>query len=455
LSAGDGLKIIEITPGSPADKVELKLGDVILKFAGTDVNSPARLADLLTEKQPGDKVRLTYRRDKEAVQKEVTLSTEKAGGKFGGKLAGGWDTRALNIWKKDVYRLAVIRIDYPDVKHTDKIATKDWEESLFSTGTYRDKKSATGQPVHGSLNDFYREASYGRFRIEGKVFEPVVVAKKRPEYAQTAKKDALLSEAIDKLQERDGADALKGFDGIFFMYAGARFPTQRTGLYWPHRAFTQHKGERWPYFICPEGGDKMESISVTAHEFGHMLGLPDLYARPESPGSEGLGQWCLMSNQIGAGKPQHMSAWCKEQLGWLEPAVLDPTVKQKLLLRPVQHSPKECYKVLVRPDGSEYFLLENRLKKGFDRELPAEGLLVWRVADGRPLLEESHGIPGPPGPRVFPGSIPFPSPSNDAFTPLTTPSSRSPRGGGLPVYLSNIRRLPDGAITFWIGYEYY
>ena len=27
-------------------------------------------------------------------------------------------------------------------------------------------------------------------------------------------------------------------------------------------------------------------------------------------------------------------------------------------------------------------------------------------------------------------------------------------GGGLPVYITNIRRLPDGRITFHIGYEY-
>jgi M6 family metalloprotease-like protein len=455
-AGADGVKVTEVTPGSPAEKLELKVGDVLLKIASVEMTSPARLTDVLSERKPGDKVSLTYRRDQnEPVQKEATLTADKGGKGGGGPLGLGWDTRNASIWKKDVYRLAVIIIDYPDVKHNEKITTQDWEESLFSTGTYKDKKSATGQPVYGSLNDFYREVSYGRFHVEGKAFAPVLVSKKRPEYAQTAKKEALLTEAIDKLQERDGPDALKDFDGIFFMYAGARFPTQRGGLYWPHRATTTHKGQRWPYFICPEGGEKMDSISVITHEFGHMLGLPDLYARPESPGSEGLGVWCLMSNQIGNGKPQHPSAWCKEQLGWLEPAVIDPTVKQKLILRSVQHSSKECYKVLVRPDGSEYFLLENRIKQGCDRELPAEGLLIWRVADGRPLLEESHGIAGPPGPRVFLGSVPFPSKSNNAFTPYTTPSSRSPHGGGLPVHLTNIQRLPDGRITFYVGYEYY
>jgi hypothetical protein len=120
----------------------------------------------------------------------------------------------------------------------------------------------------------------------------------------------------------------------------------------------------------------------------------------------------------------------------------------------VEDSPRECFKVLARPDGSEYFLLENRRKKGFDQSLPGEGLLIWRVLNNRPILEESHGVLGPSGPRVNSTSVPYPSPANDAFTPYTTPSSRSQLGGGLPVHITNIRELPDGRISFHIGYEY-
>src|SRR3954451_14128336 len=110
-------------------------------------------------------------------------------------------------------------------------------------------------------------------------------------------------------------------------------------------------------------------------------------------------------------------------MGWLKPTVIDPTVKQKLILAPVEQSNKECYKVLVRPDGSEYFLLENRRKTGFDSSLPAEGLLIWRVLGNRPILEESHGISGPAGPRVFLPAVPYPSRANEAFTPYSMPSS--------------------------------
>jgi hypothetical protein len=110
--------------------------------------------------------------------------------------------------------------------------------------------------------------------------------------------------------------------------------------------------------------------------------------------------------------------------------------------------------LLLKPDGSEYLLLENRAEKGFDTSLPAYGLLIWRVVGNRPILEESHGIEGPAGPRSFLTAVPYPSESNDSFTPYTIPSSRSQLGGGLPVYITNIRRLADGRVTFHIGYEY-
>ena len=319
---------------------------------------------------------------------------------------------------------------------------KAWEDAMFSKGTYN-QKSVTGQTVYGSMYDYYLEQSYGHLKIEGKAFEYVEVSKKRGDYA-TGERQALLVEAMDKLLARDGKDALKDFDGVFFIYAGTRYNSPRGSLYWPHRASFRHGGKSWPYFICEElasRSENMNNISVFCHEFGHMLGLPDLYARPERPGEEGVGVWCAMANQVGNGRPQQFCAWSKEKLAWVKPTVIDPTVKQKLILSPIEESPQECFKILLRPDGSEYLLLENRGKKGFDQSLPAHGLLVWRVVGNRPILEESHGVEGPRGPGSFLTSVPFPSPSNDSFTPFTTPSSRSQLGGGPAVYITNIRRL--------------
>ena len=277
---------------------------------------------------------------------------------------------------------------------------------MFSKGRVY-TKSVTGQAAYGSMHDFYSEQSDGQLNVDGKAFNYVQVSKKRMEY-NIGDRYALLREAMDLLLKREGKDALKDFDGVFFIYAGGRAQVARGSLYWPHKSSVRYEGKNWPYFICPEGGERMANISVFCHEFGHMLGLPDLYARPENPGMEGVGVWSTMANQVGNGRPQQFDAWCKEKLGWVRPVVLDPAVKQKLILAPIEDSSRECFKIMVHPDGREYFLLENRGNKGFDKSLPGHGLLIWRVIGNRPVLEEAHGIAGPTGPRMFPWAVPFP-----------------------------------------------
>jgi M6 family metalloprotease-like protein len=464
VKGGEGITIDRVNPGSAADKAHLKVGEVILKIDDVAITGPEKLGEVLDSKQPEETVNLTLLLAEKSVEMKMKLGSETvpdgrpAGfdtrGGFGGGAGGGRGGGGIGggYWTKPTYRLAFIGVEYPDVKHNAAITPKAWQEAMFSRGTYT-KTNATGQQVHGSLYDYYYEQSYKTLQVEGKVFDYVEVSKKREEYA-TGNRMALLTEALDKLLAREGKDALKDFDGVFFVYAGARYPAARGSLYWPHRASVNYNDRRWPYFICEEGGPRMNNISVFCHEFGHMLGLPDLYARPENPGMEGVGVWCAMSNQVGNGRPQHFCAWSKEKVGWVKPTVIDPAVKQKLVLSPIEDSSKECFKILVRPDGSEYLLLENRKKKGFDASLPAEGLLIWRVVGNHPFLQESHGVTGPAGPRVFLNSVPYPSTANDSYTPFTTPSSRPQLTGGASVSITNIRNLPDGRVSFQIGYEY-
>jgi hypothetical protein len=128
-------------------------------------------------------------------------------------------------------------------------------------------------------------------------------------------------------------------------------------------------------------------------------------------------------------------------------------VPQKLILAPITGTQDQCFKVLVRPDGSEYFLLENRTRTGYDKSLGGEGLLIWRFVDGKVTLEESHGITTPSGPNMYTSSVPYPTRSNNSFTPQTIPSSKPIKQGGKEVFITNIHRLPDGKITFQIGVE--
>lgn len=84
-----GAKIEGITPGSPADKAGLKVGDIITKFAGTslgglkaeseDESGPGRKLIALARKlEPGDTVRLEYRRGSDT--KSATLVAEDLDG---------------------------------------------------------------------------------------------------------------------------------------------------------------------------------------------------------------------------------------------------------------------------------------------------------------------------------------------------------------------------------------
>ncbi|WP_338485217.1 immune inhibitor A domain-containing protein [Streptomyces sp. SCSIO 75703] len=73
------------------------------------------------------------------------------------------------------------------------------------------------------------------------------------------------------------------------------------------------------YTIQPENG----GLGVFAHEYGHDLGLPDLY--DTAGGDNSTGFWTLMSSGswLGTGRkeigdlPGDMTAWDKLQLGWL------------------------------------------------------------------------------------------------------------------------------------------
>ncbi len=443
---GEGVVVSQVAPNSPAANAGLKPGDLVVKIDGGEFRRAGRLTDLLGGKRPGDTLLVTVHRDGKDVELKATLTSDQR----------GREALAPVLWKKERFRLGVVLFEFPDVKHNAKVPAREWQELLFSRGVYTMKENATGQKVYGSLADYFAEQSAGAFELEGRVFDWVELSKKRGEYVQgsgTSNRTAPLAEAVSKLEARDGKDVLKGLDGLLFVYAGELVRGNRGSVYYPH-AGVLRIGERLPYLLQAEGGTKMTTVGGLVKPMAQALGLPDLAARPEDRGSEGLGPWCALSDPSTDSRPQHLGAWAKEKMGWIHPVTIDPSVKQKLVLAPIEDSPKECIKVLVRPDGSEYFLLENRRKRGFDTELSGEGLLIWRVVHDRPVLEESHGVEGPSGPTVHLAEVPYPSQANNAFTPETTPSSRSPLGGGLPVWITEIRRLPDGRVAFQIGYEY-
>ena len=110
---------------------------------------------------------------------------------------------------------------------------------------------------------------------------------------------------------------------------------------------------------------------MIAHEIGHFLGLPDLYDRDYVPGIRnglGIGSWSLMANSWGFDGTQQyppgLDPWCKMTLGWVTPKELSSN--QVVTIKPA-YSHNDYY--IVRKgfaSSSEYLLIENRQRLGFD-----------------------------------------------------------------------------------------
>ncbi len=111
------------------------------------------------------------------------------------------------------------------------------------------------------------------------------------------------------------------------------------------------------YTIQPENG----GLSVFAHEFGHDLGLPDLYDTSGNTGgaSNTVEHWSLMSQSRGTPKgdkgigdaPMSFGAWEKLQLGWLNYKVVKPGKTDTVKVQPNSSSSmKKKAAIALLPD---------------------------------------------------------------------------------------------------------
>lgn len=143
------------------------------------------------------------------------------------------------------------------------------------------------------------------------------------------------------------------------------------------------------------------AAATMCHEFGHVLGLVDLFDQSAlgadgrldpAEDSAGVGKWCLMGlGTLGWGVedgPNAFCAWSLLHLGWLDVVDVVPPVRG-LVIDDLQVSGK-VYRITITPD--EYFLLENRQASSsyYNRNVPASGLLVWHVDERADNDEEHH-----------------------------------------------------------------
>ena len=274
----------------------------------------------------------------------------------------------------------------------------------------------------GTMIDYYREVSNGQFELSGGTFGWYALPETQDFYvggksglggggARFARDLAVAADSDVDFSQYDADD--DGYvDVIMVVHTGAGAETGVSSNIWSHRWNLNaaasvnpdllpegeyvtndprpgHPGEFIKvndYIIQPElarstGG--LVNIGVFCHEFGHAIGLPDLYDTDGS--SEGIGNWGLMAGGSYGGDgnhsnyPAHMCAWSKEFLGWVKPMIIE----QESLNVAIMNSEKnanEIYKIYLNGEpGPEYFLIENRQKVGFDRYLSGAGLLIWHI----------------------------------------------------------------------------
>ena len=279
----------------------------------------------------------------------------------------------------------------------------------------------------GSISHFYDTMSFGKLKVRGevgpRVYESAQPASAYLEDAQTPEEDfgrfslEILRQADQDLDfaqfDTDGPDGVPNsgddtgvVDAVFVVLE--RVPTgfllsEATGIArlgleqpWISGDAAATGGEVRVYAqqgTIQQGRSFAEAVGVMCHEYGHVLGLPDLYniefLEQEGGGSEedsaGVGAWCLMgwgaTGWNGNDGPNSFCAWSRMRLGWAQVEEVDQT-RQEIRFEEVGRWGRV---VRVPLTGQEYFLLEHRRRTStyYDRNLPGEGLLVWQVSTRR------------------------------------------------------------------------
>ncbi len=361
----------------------------------------------------------------------------------------------------DTVHVLILLVDFSDKPYTGGAVAAtpaQFDSVLFSQGL---------NPT-GSMTEFYLENSYGKFFISGEVYGwfrmPQTYAYyvdgqkgfgSYPQNAQGLTRDAVL--AADPTVDFSRFDNLGGgdgyVDGLFVVHAGTGYEESGNvnevhSHQWNLPSSVLVDGVRVSaYSMEPEESAISATISpigVFCHEYGHVLGLPDLYDIDGSPStSDGLGRWSLMaggSYNGGSRSPSEFDAWSRVFLGFA-PAVPVTGNLTGVELPEVEREPV-IYKLWAGGvySGPEYFLVENRQKVGSDQALAGDGLLIYHVDDSRwgnydpahyqVAVEQADGkFDLEYGPGSSDAGDPYPGSSNvRSFDDLTTPNSRDYNG---------------------------
>lgn len=369
------------------------------------------------------------------------------------------------------------------VQFKDKKFTLDDPEAAF--GDFMMKEGFThDNGATFSVRDYYTECSGGLFDPHFDIYGPVTLSRNlayyggndiygsddRPE-EMVAEACQLLDDEIDFSQYDRNGDGW--VDNVYIFYAGySEAEGASANAIWPHSwDLWAGAGVRLvldgvqigPYGCSQElniENDKLVGIGVFCHEFGHVLGLPDLYDTEYTGLAFTPGMYSLMDAGEYAddsNTPPYLTAYERWVLGWHEPQLIDRAMNGTL--PPIAGGSVTSY-MIETTDSTEMYILENRQQQGYDEFIPGHGMLVWHIdfdediwrgnsinnlsthqhidiveADGLANEQTRAGDP-------FPGTAGITS-----FTDTSYPSMRDWAGNALGLPITEIAER-DGVITF-------
>ena len=347
----------------------------------------------------------------------------------------------------------------------------------------------------GSVRDYFRDQSGGRFNPEFDVVGPIEI-----DFPQTTPDGgfmgtsnwegwnypdmlkAILKAAADSVDySRYDANGDGVVDLVYFIVAGggSNIAANNERFLWPHAWTFQEACAHWVdvsfnetyngmtfcRYACstelegPESANIMGGPGTICHEFSHVLTLPDLYSTTYSTSNHPQ-YWSIMAagSYLNKGRtPPNYSAYERYALGWLTPRTVGQA--EDVTLMPLAET-NEALRINSKIEN-EFFLLENRPQSGWDAYLPGHGMLVWRVDSTNAEVWENNQVNANANHQMFElirsaqsnyqGSASDPFPGSENVTELlnapTSPTIRSWTGKRTPWTLKNIAEN-DGVITF-------
>ena len=386
----------------------------------------------------------------------------------------------LGATRSDTFHVPLILVQFPD-------AYADYEPSLFDAVMNQEGYTHLNYDNTGSFRDFYQEISYGQFLPVAHVTDWYMAPHNHDYYAYSN------PEGYPRVRQlvRDMVDSLEvsGFDWSGYDNDGDGYVDALNLIHQGHGAeqgdYNNIWSHKWSlgnlavnydgvtinsYNISPEKqSGNIVAIGVLAHEFGHALGLPDLYDTDYS--STGAGKLALMaSGSWGTSGnspwyPSTMIGWCKNELGWVN--IVDLQESQSAVGIVQTYSSSDIYRVNHPEVPEEYWLIENRQKVGSDTLMPQPGLAIWHINDdiaqgwspnnNEPYygvgMEQADGMfahegggPSDAG-DVFPGQS-----DNREFSNASNPNTTSLYGAPSMVRIDNISN-PGETMSFDLTYS--